>query len=123
MTAIIVSAGLSVWPASYAVGSEASSLDLRGKAQGIGWLSMSALTALLGFALPYVFNPDAGNLKGKTGFIYAGASAMGSILSYFCVPEMKGRSAAEIDKMFDAKLPARGFGKWTSEEDTEVMVA
>jgi len=39
MILVTMVAGLSVWPASYAVGAEASSLHLRAKAQGVGWLT------------------------------------------------------------------------------------
>lgn len=36
---VVFAAGVGVWPASYAVASEASALRLRSKTQGIGWLS------------------------------------------------------------------------------------
>lgn len=31
------------------------------------------------------------------------------IISYFHYPEVKGRSAAELDEMFAERLPARAF--------------
>lgn len=64
--------------------------------------------------LPYLFNPDKGNLKAKTGFVYAGLCALGLVISYFCIPEMKGRTPAEIDRMFESRLPARQFRHWTN---------
>lgn len=36
---VVFAAGIGVWPASYAVASEASALRLRSKTQGIGWIS------------------------------------------------------------------------------------
>lgn len=36
------------------------------------------------------------------------------IVTYFCLPETKGRSAAELDEMFEAKLPARKFKGYVS---------
>lgn len=36
---VVFAAGVGVWPASYAVASEASALRLRSKTQGIGWLA------------------------------------------------------------------------------------
>lgn len=110
---VVVVAGLGVWPSSYTVGSEASSLHLRAKSQGIGWLTSGFGAGLFGFVLPYIFNPDQGNLKAKTGFIFAGLCAVASAISFFYVPEMKGRTASEIDRMFDDRLPARQFREWT----------
>lgn len=36
------------------------------------------------------------------------------IVTYFCLPETKGRSAAELDEMFEAKIPARKFKDYVS---------
>lgn len=113
MIAIIVVAGLSVWPASYAVGAETSSLHLRGKSQGIGWLTAGASASIFGFFLPYLYNSDAANLRSKIGFIFSALCALSAVVSYFYVPEMKGRTPAEIDRMFEAKVPAKDFGNWT----------
>ncbi|KIE01653.1 alpha glucoside transporter, partial [Metarhizium majus ARSEF 297] len=123
MTAIIVVAGLSVWPASYAVGAETSSLHLRGKSQGIGWLTAGASASLFGFFTPYLYNADAANLKSKIGFIFAGLCAVAGVLSYFYVPEMKGRTPAEIDGMFEAKLPAKEFKTWTAPSSNSSQTA
>lgn len=112
MILVIVFCGLGAWPASYVVCSETSALHLRGKAQGISWFTAGAGTALFGFALPYIFNPDQGNLRAKTGFVFAGLCLAGVAVTYFSVPEMKGRTPAEIDRMFDLKLPARKFVEW-----------
>lgn len=31
------------------------------------------------------------------------------VVTFFCLPETKGRSPAELDAMFAAKIPARQF--------------
>lgn len=36
------------------------------------------------------------------------------IITYFYLPETKGRSPAELDEMFEAKLPARKFKGYLS---------
>jgi SP family general alpha glucoside:H+ symporter-like MFS transporter len=40
---------------------------------------------------------------------------VGVVISYFLIPEMKGRSVNEIDRMFELKLGAREFKKWKHE--------
>lgn len=117
MITIIFIAGLGAWPASVAVASEASSLQLRGYSQGIGWLWQNMLSGSVGIALPYIFTPDQGNSKGKIGFIFFGTSLLGALLSWLYVPEMRERSASDIDAMFEAKLDARKFGQWSSSRD------
>ncbi|KHO01248.1 General substrate transporter [Metarhizium album ARSEF 1941] len=100
MIAIVVVAGISAWPASYAVAASVS-----------------------GFVSPYLYNADAANLRSKVGFVYAGLCAVAGVVSYFHVPEMKGRTPAEIDGMFEAMLPARDFGTWTASPSTSSRTA
>ncbi|KAK2605862.1 hypothetical protein QQS21_003702 [Conoideocrella luteorostrata] len=113
MISIIVIAGVSVWPASYAIGAETSSLYLRGKTQGIGWLTAGASASIFGFFLPYLYNSDAANLRSQIGFIFFALCVLSGILVYLYVPEMKGRTPADIDRMFEAKLRAKDFKGWT----------
>jgi hypothetical protein len=119
MMLVILVCGLGVWPASYAIAAETSSLQLRARTQGIGWFVSALTTTVAGVALPYVFNPDEGNLRGKTGFTYAVSCALGAVVSWYIVPEMKGRSVREIDAMFNEGIAARKFKSWR-ETGTEV---
>ncbi|PHH64444.1 hypothetical protein CDD81_4519 [Ophiocordyceps australis] len=113
MIVVIIVAGASVWPASYVIGSETSSLHLRSQTQGIGWLVAGLSSALFGLALPYVYNPDQGNLKAKIGFIFAALCALSLVVSWFVIPEMKGRTTSEIDHMFELKLASSDFAGWS----------
>ena len=117
MMLTIVVCGVGVWPASFAVAAETSALQLRAKTQGMGWAVSSFSVAASGIALPYIFNPDAGNLRGKVGFAYVGTCVMGVIISWFLVPEMKGRTVGEIDQMFEHKLNTREFRRWEHDRD------
>ena len=112
MMLTIIVCGLVVWPASFAVAAETSSLQLRAKTQGIGWMVSAFSSAVSGIALPYIFNPDAGDLRGKTGFVYAGTCLIGAVVSWAIVPEMKGRTTRDIDRMFELRIPARRFKEW-----------
>ncbi|KAI8312786.1 MFS transporter fmqE [Colletotrichum sp. SAR11_240] len=115
--AIIVVCGMGVWPAGYAIMGETSSLRLRAKTQGLGGVAQQASSVVLSIILPYLFNKDAGNLGAKTGFLYVGLCAIAVVLCFFFLPEMKGRSVIEIDRMFDLKLPAREFKNWRADEE------
>jgi hypothetical protein len=121
MMITIVVCGLAVWPASFAVSAETSALQLRAKTQGLGWMVSAFTSAVAGLVLPYIFNPDAGNLRGKVGFVYVGVCLIGAGVSWLIVPEMKGRSIGEIDRMFELKLPARKFASFRMTEDSTTV--
>lgn len=112
MIVIILVCGIGAWPCGVVVGSETSSLQLRGLTQGVGSFADSASSSIVGIVLPYIFNPDQGDLGGKTGFLFSAACAVAAGTAWACIPEMKERSAAEIDEMFKAGLPARKFEGW-----------
>ncbi|KAJ5832867.1 hypothetical protein N7474_001178 [Penicillium riverlandense] len=114
MMAIIVVCGVGVWPASHVIAAETSSLHLRAKAQGIGWFSFALTSVIFSLVLPYIYNADQGNLSAKTGFVMAGFTVMGFIGAYITIPETKGRTPMQIDRMFDLELPAGEFKYWQS---------
>ncbi|KAF2112652.1 major facilitator superfamily domain-containing protein [Lophiotrema nucula] len=116
MMLTIIVCGVGVWPASFAVAAETSSLQLRAKTQGIGWFVSAFTSAASGIALPYIFNPDEGNLRGKIGFTYVGSCLIGLAVSWYIVPEMKGRTIGEIDRMFELNLKTKEFKNWRGEE-------
>lgn len=50
------------------------------------------------------------NLKGKVGFVFGGASLLATILSWWYIPELKGRAYSEIDELFERRVPPRTMG-------------
>lgn len=58
---------------------------------------------------PHMLNPDAWNWGAKAGFFWAGVGALCTVWIYYRVPEPKGRSYAEMDMLFDARVSARKF--------------
>ncbi|KIX04738.1 uncharacterized protein Z518_05608 [Rhinocladiella mackenziei CBS 650.93] len=57
------------------------------------------------FAVPQITNPDAGNLGAKAALIFAGCQLITITLTYFYLPETRGRTMAEIDEMYAAGIP------------------
>jgi MFS transporter, SP family, general alpha glucoside:H+ symporter len=118
LVTIIIVCGMGVWPAAYAIMGEVSSLAMRAKTQAIGGVVQQGSSAVMSVVLPYVYNPDAGNLGAKTGFLYIGLCALGVALTWFFVPEMKGRTVREIDHMFNLQVPAREFKRWRMPDES-----
>lgn len=115
MMIVTMVCGLGIWPASHVVAAETSSLQLRAKSQGIGWFVSGIASGVFSIILPYIYNADKGNLGAKTGFVMAGIAAVGVVATWLAVPEMKGRSPMEIDRMFALRLPTRSFKTWRSD--------
>lgn len=65
------------------------------------------------FAVPQLTSADAANLGAKTYLVFAGCMAFVIVWSYLLMPETKGRTYAEIDEMYDKKVPMR---KWSTYE-------
>lgn len=118
MLVVITACGVGAWPASVVVASEVSALHLRGKAQGIAWFTNGFTAGFMGFILPYVFNPDQGNLRAKTGFVYGALAAVHVVIAWFIVPEMKGRTFVTIDRMFHEHVGARDFKNYRDEHSS-----
>ncbi|KAF2645521.1 MFS general substrate transporter [Massarina eburnea CBS 473.64] len=111
MTIVFV-CGVGVWSTSYAIMSEVSSLRLRAKSQSIGGIAAYIAAIFTNFVLPYLYNPDSLDLKGKTGFIFAATCFIAAAATYMVVPEMRGRSPIEIDHLFEEKVSARKSTRW-----------
>lgn len=45
----------------------------------------------------------------KIGFFFGPLSVLSTILVYFVVPESKSRTYAELDELFERRIPARKF--------------
>lgn len=110
---VITIAGLGAWPASYAIGGETSSLRLRAKSQGLAWFVNSMASAIFSAFLPFLYNTDAANLKGKTGFVYCFTAAVTTVLGFLYIPELKGLTPAEVDDLFESNRSARKFRRKT----------
>lgn len=113
-------AGLGVWPASYVVGGEISSLRLRAKSQGLGWAVGGIGNFAFSTIVPFIYNADAGNLRSKIGFIWVGITALTFVAVWFLVPETYARTPYQLDLMFEQKLPTRKFRHWVPEVNNEV---
>lgn len=111
MILIITIASLGAWPASYVVSSETSALTLRAKTSGVGWFLGGLIRAGFDFGMPYLYNGDDASLDlgGKVGFVFFGTCVIGFAVSWACVPELKGRSPLEADRLFEKKIPAWRF--------------
>ncbi|CAI6342300.1 unnamed protein product [Periconia digitata] len=116
MMLIIFVCGLGCWSASYSIMSEVSSLRLRATSQAIGGVAAYIAAIFANFVLPYLYNPDSADLKAKTGWVFMGTSVIAAAATWAIVPEMRARSAIEIDRMFESGIPAWKTSSWVDEK-------
>ena len=98
-------------PVCYTVVAEMPTVRLRSKSIAV---SRSAyLIAGIGgnFLNPAMINPTGWDLRGLAGFVWAGLAFISLVWVFFRLPETKDRTVAEIDKLFEDKVPTRRFAK------------
>lgn len=108
----------------YPIASENPTSILRTKTIGLALSSTNIAGMVWSFVLPYIFNPDEGNLGASTMFIFAGFSLLFWVYFYFCVPETANRTLEEVDEMYFNKVPLRKFGNYetfSSRENKEAF--
>ncbi|KPM36574.1 hypothetical protein AK830_g10004 [Neonectria ditissima] len=94
---------------AYAIGGETPSVRLRQKTYSVNIMVATAVSCLVTQVLPYLLNTDQANLGGKISFVFFGLSVPMCVYLYFCLPELKGRNYAEVQEMFENRVPARKF--------------
>ncbi|KIV96703.1 hypothetical protein PV10_00532 [Exophiala mesophila] len=105
---------------AFALLGEVSTPSLRAKTIGLATACQAVFGTLTNIVVPYMVNPDKANLKGKVGFVFGGASFLGTIWAYFYVPELKGRTFQEIDWLFHHSVPARKMGTYRIDDVNEL---
>ncbi|KAI0021066.1 general substrate transporter [Xylariomycetidae sp. FL0641] len=63
------------------------------------------------FSLPYLMNEEYANLQSKVGFIYGAIAAASVAFAWLFVPDCRGRSLEDVDRLFESGVPARRFHK------------
>jgi hypothetical protein len=58
-----------------------------------------------------MYNVDSGNLGARTGFVFAGVTALLIWGAWAIVPDTTRLLIEDIDNLYEAKVPARQFAK------------
>ncbi|WWD01055.1 hypothetical protein V866_007993 [Kwoniella sp. B9012] len=98
----------------YAYASEIPSQRLRAKTAGWGLAFSNMVAIMFSFCTPLMLNGNA-HWGVKTGFFFAGTGTISTIVGWFLLPEVTRRSPAEIDELFEKKVPLRKFKGYVTE--------
>lgn len=98
-----------VGPVCYSLVAELTSTRLRTKSVVLARNTYNIVGIITNIITPRMLNPSAWNWGAKSGFFWAGTCLCCAIWTYFRLPEPKGRTYAELDILFEERVPARKF--------------
>ncbi|KAL2802022.1 general substrate transporter [Aspergillus granulosus] len=93
---------------------EISSQRLRPYTAGFAAASTCAVGIVMGVLIPYMLNTNQWNWGLKTCWFFAGVGLPFTVGMWFLIPETAGRSAAELDELFERKIRPYRFHKATT---------
>ncbi|KAI0425339.1 general alpha-glucoside permease [Xylaria sp. FL1042] len=103
-------ANFSIGPVVYTIVSEIPSTRLRAKSIILARNAYNAINIAFVNIVSYrQLSPDEWNWGLKSGFFWAGINVIFTTYIFFRLPETKGRTYAELDILFENKVPARKF--------------
>ncbi|KAI1801787.1 sugar transporter [Daldinia bambusicola] len=100
-----------VGPVTYSLISELSSTRLKAKTIVLARAGYNASNIFVNVMTNYQLSSTAWNWGAKTAYFWAGTCLLSSIWVFFRLPEPKGRTYAELDLLFEHKVPARHFSR------------
>ncbi|KEY67027.1 hypothetical protein S7711_04709 [Stachybotrys chartarum IBT 7711] len=102
---------VSLGACGFVLASEIATLRLRASTQALVTVMNGVWGLIMQFTIPYMINPDSGNLGGRTGFIFFGTGLLTAIAGYFMFPETKGITFEKMDKLYESGVSPRHFKK------------
>ncbi|KAK4143409.1 general substrate transporter [Dichotomopilus funicola] len=106
---------LSIGATGFVLASEIATIRLRAMTQGLITITNAVWGLIMQFTVPYMINPDAGNLGGKVGFIFLATGLIAGIGGWYLFPETKGLSFEHLDQLYAMNVPPRLFQKVAAE--------
>ncbi|PFH57211.1 hypothetical protein XA68_15378 [Ophiocordyceps unilateralis] len=102
----------STWgPGAWVVIGEIFPLPIRSRGVGLSTASNWLWNTIIAVITPYMVGKERGNLKSSVFFVWGGLCTCAYIYAYFLIPETKGLSLEQVDKMMEETTP-RKSAKW-----------
>merc|ERR1711939_780522 len=106
----------STWgPGAWIVIGEIFPLPIRSRGVGLSTASNWLWNTIIAVITPYMVGEEHGNLRSSVFWIWGGLCTCAFVYAYFLVPETKGLTLEQVDKMFAETTP-RTSAKWVPHE-------
>ncbi|KAL9079211.1 MAG: hypothetical protein Q9157_001880 [Trypethelium eluteriae] len=97
----------STWgPGAWVLIGEVFPLPIRAKGVALGTASNWFWNCIIGVITPYMVDKDSGNLGSKVFFVWGSTCCLCALFAFLMVPETKGLSLEQVDKMLEETTPA-----------------
>ncbi len=102
----------STWgPGAWVVIGEIFPLPIRSRGVGLSTASNWLWNCIISVITPYMVGTDKGNLGPKVFFVWGGLCTCAFVYAYFLIPETKGLSLEQVDRMLEETTP-RTSARW-----------
>lgn len=102
----------STWgPGAWVVIGEIFPLPIRSRGVALSTASNWLWNTIITVITPYMVNQDEGNLRSSVFFIWGGLNVCAFVYAYFLIPETKGLTLEQVDRMMEETTP-RTSAKW-----------
>ncbi|KAI8671888.1 putative glucose transporter rco-3 [Fusarium keratoplasticum] len=102
----------STWgPGAWVVIGEIFPLPIRSRGVGLSTASNWLWNTIIAVITPFMVGEDKGNMKSSVFFVWGGLCSCAFVYAYFLVPETKGLTLEQVDKMMEETTP-RTSTKW-----------
>jgi sugar porter (SP) family MFS transporter len=102
----------STWgPGAWIVIGEIFPIPIRSRGVGLSTASNWLWNTIIAVITPYMVGSTKGNMKSSVFFVWGGLCTCAFVYSYFLVPETKGLTLEQVDKMMEETTP-RTSAKW-----------
>ncbi|RKK79347.1 putative glucose transporter rco-3 [Fusarium oxysporum] len=102
----------STWgPGAWIVIGEIFPLPIRSRGVGLSTASNWLWNTIIAVITPFMVGEDKGNMKSSVFFVWGGLCSCAFVYAYFLVPETKGLTLEQVDKMMEETTP-RTSTKW-----------
>ncbi|KAH6661900.1 putative glucose transporter rco-3 [Halenospora varia] len=106
----------STWgPGAWILIGEIFPLPIRSRGVGLSTASNWLWNTIIAVITPYMVGETEGNLRSSVFFVWGGLCTAAFVYAYFLVPETKGLSLEQVDRMMEESTP-RNSAKWVPHE-------
>ncbi|KAM0334423.1 hypothetical protein ACHAQA_001449 [Verticillium albo-atrum] len=108
----------------YAYAAEMPQQRLRARTSAWALAASNAISVMFSFCTPIMINGDKTHWGVKTAFFFAGTGTFAVFIAWLILPEVARRTPAEIDELFEKRVPLRQFKGYVTEVEmraTEVQ--
>lgn len=102
----------STWgPGAWILIGEIFPLPIRSRGVALSTASNWLWNTIIAVITPYMVGTQYGNLKSSVFFVWGGLCTAAFVYAYFLIPETKGLSLEQVDRMMEETTP-RSSSKW-----------